>query len=355
VAVLLLPPALAAGQEGVEKQTDTPAPKIIRPAPPSEDMQKITDAYNQEVVQAERRRLERLALLAARQAPAAAAATYEQYFRLAVAANLFGDAGPIAETVVKNGSPSPTTRALAHLVKIIAEADRGAYEQSLESLRRAIEEKNKAEAGGAPGANLMASERVGLCDAYYQRLVHGGQFEIARKAFTFLQEQVKTPAVVEFVTARLKRLDLVGKPAPPVQGTDLDGKRFDLADAKGKVALVIFWASWCLPCAAEIEGFQQIADSYRAQGLQVVGINVDTLQDDGPKLDTVMPNVRRFLLDYNVRWPTLINGSGDTDYAKAYGVTEIPANVLIGKDGAVAAIDLVSKNAEQVIRRALGH
>jgi thiol-disulfide isomerase/thioredoxin len=345
---------LAAGQEGVEKQPDTPRPKILRPAAPNQDIQAINEAYSQELLQAERRRLERLALLAARQNPRAAAATYEQLFRLAIVANLFRDAGPIAESVVKNGSPSPTTTALAHLVKIIAEADRGAYEQSLESLRQAIAESNKAGGGEASRARLMTSEKVGLCDAYYQRLVHGDQLEIARKAFHLLQSQVQSPALVEFVTNRLKRLELVGKPAPPVEGTDLDGKPFKLADAKGKVVLVIFWASWCLPSAAEIEGLQQVAESYRARGFQVVGINVDTLQDDSPKLDTVMPNVRRFLLDYNVRWPTLINGSGDKDYAKAYGVSEIPANILIGRDGAVAAIDLVSKNAAQVISRVVG-
>src|SRR5207244_1947242 len=110
---------------------------------------------------------------------------------------------------------------------------------------------------------------------------------------------------------------------------------FNLADAKGKVVLVDFWASWCLPSAAEVESLQQVAETYRSRGFQIVGINLDTLQDGGEKLETVLPNIRRFLLDQNILWPTLINGSGDADYARAYGVTEIPANVLIAKDGTV--------------------
>ena len=59
-----------------------------------------------------------------------------------------------------------------------------------------------------------------------------------------------------------------------------------------------------------------------------------------------MPNIRRFLLDHNVRWPNLINGTGAHDYAKAYGVTEIPTNVLIGRDGNVIHLDLSRKNLE---------
>ena len=60
------------------------------------------------------------------------------------------------------------------------------------------------------------------------------------------------------------------------------------------------------------------------------------------------------MLDRNVEWPTLINGQGDKDYAKAYGVTELPANVLIARDGTIAHIDLVLKNLEPAIARALG-
>jgi hypothetical protein len=67
-----------------------------------------------------------------------------------------------------------------------------------------------------------------------------------------------------------------------------------------------------------------------------------------------MPNVSRFLLDHNVRWPTLVNSSGDRDYAGAYGVTEIPANVLIGRDGVITHLDLVRKNLEPVIAKTLG-
>jgi thiol-disulfide isomerase/thioredoxin len=146
----------------------------------------------------------------------------------------------------------------------------------------------------------------------------------------------------------------VGNPAPQIRGTDIDGKPFDLAAVKVKVVLVVFWASWYVPAAEEIEALQEVEESYRAKGLQIVGIDLDAVPEGGQKPESSLANVRRFLLDYNVTWPTLINGQGDADYAKAYGVTEIPANVLIARDGTIAQIDLVHTNLDPAIAQAVG-
>jgi peroxiredoxin len=323
-------------------------------AQPQDSVASINEEYNQQMLRLERQRLERLGKLAERQNPAQAAETYEQLFRLALAANLFQDAEAAAGTVVKSGSPVPATVALANLVKIIAEADRGAYEQSLASLKQAFEDRDKAEAAGRPTATLQAGELMAICDAYYQRLVHADQFEVARKAFHLALERARDPVIREFLGNRLKRLDLVGKPAPPIAGKDFDGRPFDLANLKGKVVLVVFWASWCLPSAVEVEAFQQAVEAYRGRGLEVVGINLDCLQDGGQRVETVAPNIRRFLLDHNITWPNLVCASGAHDYAKAYGVTDIPANVLIGRDGVVVHVDLVRKNLDAVIARVVG-
>src|SRR5262249_32322477 len=158
-----------------------------------------------------------------------AAATYELLFRLAIAGDLFRDAEPAAKAALSSGSPSVVATGLAHLVKIIAEADRGAYEQSVESLRQAVAEREKAVRGGAPRADLPPDEVVEICDAYYQRLIQGARFDEARKALQILLGHTQRPVVKEFLSSRLKRLELVGKPAPAIQGTDVDGKPFNLA------------------------------------------------------------------------------------------------------------------------------
>jgi thiol-disulfide isomerase/thioredoxin len=355
IATLSLAFAPAApGQADGQDRTQPPASKDDRPAQADPAVQAIDDAYNQQLVELGRRRLEQLARLAAGQEPARAAVTLERLFRLAIADDLFRDAEAAADKAVELGTPSPTTNALAHLVKIIAEADRGAFDQSLQSLRQAVSESTSTRRATAARAAIAPGEVIGICEAYYQRLVEANQFPIAREALRLILEQPYRPAVKDFLASRLKRIELVGKPAPLIQGTDLDGKEFNLADAKGKVVLVVFWASWCQPNAAQVLWLEQVEHAFHNKGLQVVGINLDNQENGGQKLETVLPNIRRFLLDYNVPWPTLVNGPGDRDYAKAYGVSDIPANVLIGRDGTVVQIDLSPRNLQPVVARLLG-
>src|SRR5262245_48904419 len=137
-------PAVAYGQE--------PKSSAVGRASPSNDenIKSIDEEYARQVLALERRRLERLDRLAAQQKPAEAAATYEKLFRLAIAANLFSDAEPFAKAVLGTGSPSPIAMGLAHTVKIIAEADRGDYEQSLQSLRQAVADREAVAQAGAP-------------------------------------------------------------------------------------------------------------------------------------------------------------------------------------------------------------
>jgi peroxiredoxin len=352
VASLALPPFAQARAKHPE-QAAASSPSQAASAPNDESVQAINDDYDRKLLRLDRDRLERLARLAARQKPADAAATYEQLFRLGIAANLFRDVEAAADAVVKDGSPSPTTLTLAHLTRVIARADRGADEESLDCLRQALSQRQSDRQAGGPKVTLTADEAVGICDAYYQRLIHDGKYETARRAFRLVVDQTSLPPVKDYLKSRLARLEQVGKPAPAIRGTDIDGKPFDLAASKGKVVLVIFWASWCLPNVAELTWLEQAYDTYRGRGFEVVGINLDAA-DDSQKIETIMPSVRRFLIDHNVRWPILVSGSAGQDYTKAYGITDIPAKVLIDREGNVVQLDLVRKNLEPVLSKIIG-
>jgi peroxiredoxin len=339
---------------------DDPAdskPKVLTPGGAGASLLTINEDYARQLLQLERQRLERLGQLAARQAPKEAAETYEQLFRVAIANNLFREAEPAAKQVLKAaGSSPPIVHFLARTIDVIASADRGDYEESLADLRALIEASSKRNRPGeGAAASLDTSSALAICEAYYQRLIQGDQFDAARKAFQLLMKEANNPAVKAFSASRLSQLDMIGKPAPAIQGTDLDGKPVSLADLKGNVVLVVFWASWCLPSSAEVAEVDQVYSTNQSKGFRVLGVNVDALQTNGPKIDTLLPNIRRFLLDNNVRWPNLINGTGPNDYAKAYGVAEIPSNVLIGRDGNVIHLDLSPrKNLASVVARAVG-
>ncbi len=298
---------------------------------------------------------ERLAGLALRQSPKDASETYEQLFRLAIMNNLFREAEPAAKQAVKTPNLAPVVVFLAHTIDVIASADQGDYDASLAELRRLITEgSSRGNPPGAAAPRLLDSVSLRwICEAYYQRLLQRGRFDAARAAFRLVLKDSDNPVVQGFCTSRLNQLDMIGKPAPAIQGTDLDGKPVSLAELKGNLVLVVFWASWCLPSSAEIAWIDQVYTANERAGFRVLGINVDALQSNGPKIESLLPGIRRFLLDHNVRWPNLINGNGATDYAKAYGVAEIPTNVLIGRDGTVIHLDLSRKNLESTVARAL--
>src|SRR5581483_9242994 len=98
--------------------------------------------------------------------------------------------------VIDAGSPSPVALGLAHTVKILAEVDRGDYERSLESLRKAVAD-GPGQAGAAR-ADLPTEEVVEICDAYNQRLLQAARYEEAKKALKTLLESTRRPALKEF-------------------------------------------------------------------------------------------------------------------------------------------------------------
>jgi cytochrome c biogenesis protein CcmG/thiol:disulfide interchange protein DsbE len=106
---------------------------------------------------------------------------------------------------------------------------------------------------------------------------------------------------------------------------DLNGKDVPLAAYKGKVILLDFWATWCGPCKVEIPYFIELYTTYRAQGLQVLGFDVD---DELPALTQY---VQRMKMNY----PVLI-GQGRDDVLEAFGpMPGLPTTVIIGRDGKV--------------------
>jgi peroxiredoxin len=339
-----------AAWHGPARAEDSARPDAARTTTQLESVAAIDGLYRKELDEIERRRLERLAALAGKQAKDEANQTYESYFRAAIAANLFAEAEPVADRVLQSKETSSKVALLADVAKVMAQVGRGAYEESLASLTSAL--------GAGPGAALPhalpATAQLTLLEAYFQRLSQGEQFAVARKAFNLVRDRTTEPTVKAFVASRLARLDLIGKPAPPIAGTDLDGRPVRLADSHGDVVLVVFWASWCLNCAEEVSRLDAVYAAYRDRGLRILGINLDPLQESVKSADAARPAVRQFLLEYNVRWPNMINGTGDQDFARAYAVSEVPANVLIGRDGTIIELDLTRANLEKAVARAVG-
>lgn len=126
------------------------------------------------------------------------------------------------------------------------------------------------------------------------------------------------------------------KPAPEFALKDADGRTVRLADFRGRVVLLNFWATWCGPCRVEIPWFMEFERRHKGQGFAVIGVAMD---EEG--WDVVKP----FVADLNVNYRILL---GADSVAQLYGgVDSLPTTFLIDRQGKVAAvhIGLVSKSA----------
>ncbi len=219
------------GQAAIESKSKgiSPASEARGSAKTDLRVQAIDDNFQRMLRQLEQTRLDQLGVLASQQPPTAAAATYERFFRLAIEGDLFKYVESTASKVVEQGTPSSATNALAHLVKLIAEVDGGKFEQSLRTMGQALADSTAEKRGTATRAVIAPSEIIEIFELYYQRLVDASQYSIAREAIRLALEKPYRSAFKDFLSSRLKRIELVGKPAPPIQSKDLDGKEFDLA------------------------------------------------------------------------------------------------------------------------------
>jgi len=114
-------------------------------------------------------------------------------------------------------------------------------------------------------------------------------------------------------------------PAPGVELKDQSGKTFRLADFKGQVVLVDFWASWCGPCRKSLPELDGLQDRFASQGVKVVGISLDADEGDASS----------FLEKVPVRFTILRDPAGQT--GEAFAVVAMPTTFLIDRQGRIAA------------------
>jgi cytochrome c biogenesis protein CcmG, thiol:disulfide interchange protein DsbE len=114
-----------------------------------------------------------------------------------------------------------------------------------------------------------------------------------------------------------------GSVAPEIALKDLSGKLVKVADLKGKVVLVDFWASWCGPCREELPVLEGLYKKYRERGLVIVGVGLDR---DSEKLT-------KFLRAVPLSFPVVHDPAGSV--ADKYAPPKMPSSYLIDKRGLI--------------------
>ena len=165
----------------------------------------------------------------------------------------------------------------------------------------------------------------------------------------------RVTAAAAFILAAISPIradDAVGKNV----GDQLYSASFkDLKDAtakmdqfKGKVLIMYYWATWCVPCRVETPNLVKLNEAYKAKGVTVIGLALD----NGDK-------VRDFVKDNNVTYPIFYGGRDAVQLGKAMGNDggAIPFTVVIGKDGKLIQTfkgDIPNEELQKIIDPLLG-
>jgi cytochrome c biogenesis protein CcmG/thiol:disulfide interchange protein DsbE len=124
-----------------------------------------------------------------------------------------------------------------------------------------------------------------------------------------------------------------GKPAPNFAFKTADGNTVELKNLAGKVVLVNFWATWCGPCRAEIPGMLEVYKKYKAKGLEIVGVSLDS-----QGWAVVKPFIEKLKIDYPVVVgdPQVVSDYGNFQGIPTTFVVDRKGNIVVEHTGAVS-------------------
>ena len=172
-------------------------------------------------------------------------------------------------------------------------------------------------------------------DVFYEKLANHSKYSTGRHAATAgqLLAQDRTERKGELSSSSganpsPSRHQFVNKPAPDFQVMDIRGEELSLAQYRGQVVLLDFWATWCGPCIAEMPNVKQTYAKHKNRKFQIIGIS----------LDRSMAPLDAYIQGERIEWRQYLDSSGRI--SSLYNVRAIPSTFLIDGAGIVRRVNL---------------
>lgn len=179
-------------------------------------------------------------------------------------------------------------------------------------------------------------ELAGLLLMAAQDYLKAGQIDQARLLAVEVAKN-ENPELKDLAAGFVLKLARVGQPLA-LKFTALDGREVDLEKLRGKVVLVDFWATWCLPCLAEMPKVKELYEKLHDQGFEIVGLSLDEKKGD----------LERYLAKEKIPWPQFFEDGPENRFAKEFQIDSIPAMWLVDRKGRLRELNALTDLAAMV-------
>jgi thiol-disulfide isomerase/thioredoxin len=147
--------------------------------------------------------------------------------------------------------------------------------------------------------------------------------------------------VVQKLKKREKQYHMMGEPAPEIDGIDqwVAGTKTTLADLRGKVVLLDFWATWCAPCFGTFPSLKEWNQDYAKDGLVIIGVTRYYGQAEGFPVDHAneIEFLKKFKLQHGLEYPFAVADGQSPQHA--FAATSLPTAVIIDKKGVIRYLE----------------
>lgn len=132
-----------------------------------------------------------------------------------------------------------------------------------------------------------------------------------------------------YAVGKLRQIEQVGKPFVLAFVDAISGKAASVEQFKGRVIVIDFWATWCVPCLREMPGMKQLYAKYHGKGVEFIGVSLDDPPEKGG-----LQKLREYVKKNEIGWPQYYQGNRfESAFSVSWGVNSIPALFLIDADG----------------------